>query len=135
MIYVVERLLQDFERHAQTCELEICYEDKLCKVKRMDYLPDDEGKLYFRKESSWVNDGYTIQEAVEFLKKYKEDITELLFEAYDGSFQPFVNTFEVKGDTSGVIYRLRILVGVAGEPLVITDNMLMPNQIPIVRIL
>ena len=133
MIKVIEDLLQDFERHAQTCELEVCYEDKLCKVKRMEYLPDDEGKLVFRKEDTWTNDGYTIVEAVEFLNKFGEQITELLFEAYDGSYQPYINSVEVQADMSGTEYRLRILVGEDG-PLTFSDNMVMANQIQITPI-
>lgn len=130
MTEIVERLLQDFQYHASGCEFEVCYEDKLCKIKRCEYLPDSDGKVFFLKEDKWSNDGYTIVEAVEFLNKFKDSITDILFETYNGSYQRFLNTYEVQND-SGTEFHLRVLVG-EDKQLVLPQNTLLRGDIPIV---
>lgn len=130
MIQVVEYLLEDFQKHAPTCELEVCHDNKLCKIKRMEYLPDENGMIIFRKEDKWVNDGYSISEATEMITKYAESIKGILFEAVDGSFQEYVNSVEVEEGKSGTIFRLRIIVG-EDIPMTFSDNMAMGDRLPI----
>lgn len=133
MTDIVERFLEDLSYHALTCELEVCYMDKLCKIKRMEYMPDSDGVLVFRKEDRWSNDGYTVVEATELLNKYQDTISDILFEAYDGSLCKFVNLYEVQQDMAGTEFHLRILVGEDGQ-MSLPDNAILNGDIPITQI-
>lgn len=111
--YLIERL----ENQAGTNQCVVVYHDKCCKILREDYFPDEDGILTFHRKMDWTYEGYSVDEALELLKKYSDRISKVLFESYDGSIQEMVNVYESDSIGTDFEYSCFILVGEPGEPL------------------
>ena len=105
--------LHDF---ATTNQILINYDNAICKMKRMDYYPEDDGSVIFYKEERWIDDSYSVAELLEFIEKYGTLIKDMKFQASDGSLQPFVTITETC-DNTGVVWYTHIIVGDGSRPI------------------
>ena len=117
----VELIFEQLHNYATTNQLIICYENKLCKIDRLDYYPSEDGSIVFKNLLNWRQNSYTVAEMLEFLDKYGELIKDIKFEASDGSIQPLVR-FEESCDISGVVWYTYIIVGDGNRPFTRIGN-------------
>ena len=103
-------LLEVMQNHAQNNQLLINFRDKVFQVLRDDYYPDENGLIVFKRNTKWVENGFSVAELREILEKYHEKIKTILFEVSDTESYPMINMYESK-DYAGIVYYTNIRVG------------------------
>lgn len=81
------------------------------KVKREDYFPNEDGLIIFKNQVSWSETGYSVYEMLELLKKYRDRIHHVQFEACDGSMQNLVNLYESDAYSNNGEYSCVLIIG------------------------
>lgn len=107
----IEYFISRIQNQAGTNQIVVVLNDKCCKVEREDYFPDENGILTFHKKSNWRNEGYSVAEVLELIKKYSDRINDIRFEAFDGNVYPLVNVFESDSIGDDFEFNCFILVG------------------------
>lgn len=111
----IEYFVSRIQNQAGTNQLVIVLDDKCCKVERENYFPDEDGILTLHKKSDWRDEGYSVAEVLELIKKYSDRINNIRFEAYDGTVHSLVNVFESDSIGDAFEFSCFILVGDPGQ--------------------
>lgn len=107
-------LLEVMQNHAQNNQLLISFRDKVFQVLRDDYYPDENGLIVLKRNTKWVENGFSVAELREILEKYHEKIKNILFEVDVNENYPLINMYE-SSDYSGVVYYTNIRVGTEAD--------------------
>ena len=108
MLDDVEYFVSRAKNQAGTNQLVVVLDDKCCKVMREDYYPNKDGEIIFHKKLDWTDEGYSVSEVLELIRKYSDRIKDIKFQAYDGNIYPLVNVFE--SDSLGDVFEFSCLV-------------------------
>lgn len=115
MIEDLEYFLEKLKDQQKVNEIVIIYKDKVNKINRENYYPDENGSIVFHKKQNVSETGYSVSEMTELLERYGELIKEFSFQTWDDSLQPFVNIYESKLYSAHGSYTCAVTVGNAGE--------------------
>ena len=129
MIEDLEYFLDKLRDQPKVNEIVIIYKDKVNKVNRENYYPDEDGSIVFHKKVSVSDLGYSVSEMIEFLERYGEKIKDFSFQVWDDSLQPFVNIYESELYAPHGQYTCAVITGDGSDVLsmpgkVNDDNML-----------
>lgn len=94
-----------------TNQVVINYQGKMSKLQNLDYYPDADGHITYQALTDWSIQGYSVSEMLECLKRYREKIHSVDFQAYDGSVQEMINIYESEFYSSHGEYSCVIIVG------------------------
>lgn len=123
-------LAQKLYDYAPTNVLLVNYKQKLCQIDRLEYYPDENGKVLFKAKLKWKDWSYSVGEMLEFIEKYGHLIKDMKFQAYDLSEQPLVN-FSETCDRAGVVWYTHLIVGDGSDvmelPLIPKQSLYNPN--------
>ena len=123
-------LAEKMHDYAPTNILLVNYRQKLCQIDRLEYYPDEDGKVLFMAKKKWEDCSYSVGEMLEFIEKYGHLIKDLKFQAYDLSEQSLVN-FSETCDVAGVVWYTHLIVGDGSDtmklPLLPKQSLYNPN--------
>lgn len=127
MIEDLEYLLDKLRDQSKVNEVVIIYKDKVNKINRENYYPNEDGSIVFHKKQNVSDTGYSVSELIELFERYGDKITDFSFQTWDDSLQPFVNIYESELYSSHGSYTCAIIVGDGDEvlsmPGKVNDNM------------
>lgn len=116
----IDYFIREIENQAGVNQCVVEYNGKCCKIEREDYFPDENGLIVFHKKTDWVDEGYSVAEMLELLKRFRSRIKKIQFEEVMGTIQNFANVYEsyafgrsfqltciiCVGDGNGVMHRV-----------------------------
>lgn len=111
----LEYLSTQLEKYARTDQLVVNCKEKLYRLEREDYYPDENGYVGMHIMGRWVDNTFSVYELQEVIKQYGEQITELLFEV-DGEKYDFISASEIS-DYANMTYLCVLNVGHKGDLL------------------
>ena len=111
----VEYLLDEMRNQGKNNQIYLLHDGKVSKVKREDYYPDENGVVVFHADLNWRNTGYSVYEMEEFLSKYGEKISKVLFEDCEGNTHEAISVYESDSYSSYAEYSCVITIGVPGQ--------------------
>lgn len=111
----VEYLLDEMRNQGKNNQIYLLHDEKVSKVKREDYYPDENGVVVFHADLNWRNTGYSVYEMEEFLSKYGEKISKVLFEDCEGNTHEVISVYESDAYSSYAEYSCVIKIGVPGQ--------------------
>ena len=111
MIEDVRFLIEQLSNQDITNPCAVSSKERLCRINRENYYPDENGLLVFHKQTEWDSDCYSVGEMLELLKKYGDRVANIKFEDVDGIIQPLENVFEVENIGDAHEFDCVIMVG------------------------
>ena len=98
----------------------VSYKGSLCKIKKLNYIPDANGLVAFKVESLWSVQGINVGAMIELLKRYRSEIHSLTFDTIANTTERLVN---VKSDVMiGTLECCIIIVGDGSASYTKYDN-------------
>lgn len=123
----MEYMIEQLNSQSRNNQIYLLYKDKVSKMKREDYYPDNTGTVIFHSTSDWTETGYSVYEMLEFLRKYGDRISKILFEGSDNKVHSLISIYESDLYSSFSEYSCVIKIGVPGKDVYSREGKVLDN--------
>ena len=120
-------MLEQFNNQGRNNQIYLSYKDKISKMKREEYYPDDKGLVIFHSTIDWSETGYSVYEMLEFLRKYGDRIKKIMFDGYDGKPHSLISIYESDLYSSFAEYSCVIKIGTPGKSILKQEGKVLNN--------
>lgn len=123
----MEYMLEQFNNQGRNNQIYLSYRDKISKMKREEYYPDDKGLVIFHSTVDWSETGYSVYEMLEFLRKYGDRIKKIMFDGYDGKPHSLISIYESDLYSLFAEYSCVIKIGTPGKSILKQEGKVLNN--------
>lgn len=111
----IQYLMEQLKGQRENSQIYVSYKDKVSKVSKEEYCPDENGLVVFNSTIDWRQTGYSVYEMLEFFRNYEDKVCKIRFRWLDGKEHDFISVYESDLYSSFSEYSCVIQIGVPGK--------------------